>query len=382
MDKINFDCAATTKIDSNALKAMEGIMLNYFYNPSSHHCGGYEALTVLKKARIEVAKAVGAQEDQIRFTSGGSEGDNWALNIFKLEGIKENKKHIIISAMEHHAITRCCESFKKIGFEITVIKPNSMGLITPEELEKHIKDTTVGVSIMTINNEIGVIQDVEALGAVCHKHSVLFHTDAVQAVPHLLFNLKNSNIDILTASAHKFNGPRGIGFIYFSNNCPIYSFIYGGNQEYGSRAGTENLPAIVGMAVALSWRVKTLEDAADTDDNYNKYKYIVERLKNNVKDFHLTSNDYCVPNIINFYVDGVIGEALIASLSNTGICCSAGSACAAGESEPSHVLIALGLSRENAKNSIRISFDYSTTWREIEFAMDKMIRDINWLKGE
>ena len=177
MDKINLDCAATTKIDENALKAMEGIMLNYFYNPSSHHCGGYEALAILKKARADVAKAVGAQESQIRFTSGGSEGDNWALNTFKHEGIIQNRKHIIISAMEHHAITRCCESFKEIGFEITVVKPNKLGIITPEELEKHIKDTTIGVSVMAVNNEIGVIQDVEALGAVCHKHNVILAVD-------------------------------------------------------------------------------------------------------------------------------------------------------------------------------------------------------------
>lgn len=319
----------------------------------------------------------GIHHDYLIFTSGGSESDNQAIEIFKSEGLKNNKKHIISSKIEHHAILHSLERLSKEGFEIELLDVDENGLINPDELKKAIRADTVGVSIMFANNEIGTIEPIKELGSICKEKGVLFHTDAVQAVGHLLINVKDLNIDLLSASAHKFHGPKGTGFLYVNRNVVPASFIVGGGQEYGYRAGTENVPAIVGMERALSDAVAALDEKMKAT-KAKADKIINELLKNKAVKLN-GDRVHRSPGNINFSVKGVDGDSLRYLIEAKGIAVSAGSACNAKSKEPSHVLKAIGLDDELSKSSVRISIDETLTDAELDYLLKGIVECIKAL---
>lgn len=379
---IYMDNAATTKISPAAARELFDTMMGEWGNPSSHHQLGYQAKNKLKECRKSIAENLGAKPYEIYFTSGGTEADNWALEAAARHGERIGKKHIISTTFEHHAILHKLKDLEMRGFEITLLKPTSYGQITEYDLKEAIRPDTLLVSIMSVNNEIGSIQNIDALSKISKAYGALFHTDAVQGVPHLIYHLDDSSIDMLSASAHKFNGPRGTGFLYVKKGTPLESFIYGGAQENGFRAGTENLPAIAGMAVALSERKKKIQE--NTIEMFEMKKYLVNNLfeisgENN---FDLNGNlSYSIPTTLNFCINDIDGETLLTLLSSEGVYCSAGSACSAGDPNPSHVLLAIGAPEEVAKNSIRLSFDYNTTWDEIKETIEKIKKSVGYIRG-
>lgn len=364
--RVYADNAATTKISHSALKAMVDAYETCFANPSSLHRFGQEALSLLSSSRIKILNDIGGiHHDYLIFTSGGSESDNQAIEIFKSEGIKNNKKHIISSKIEHHAILHSLERLSREGFEIELLDVDENGLINPDDLKKAIRADTVGVSIMFANNEIGTIEPIKEFGRICREKGVLFHTDAVQAVGHLLIDVKDLNIDLLSASAHKFHGPKGIGFLYVNRNVVPASLIVGGGQEYGYRAGTENVPAIAGMERALSDAVTELDEKMKAT-KAKADKIINELLK--IKEVKLNGDRvHRAPGNINISVKGVDGDSLRYLIEAEGIAVSAGSACNAKSKEPSHVLKAIGLDDAFAKSSVRISIDETLTDAELDY---------------
>lgn len=376
--RVYADNAATTKISPSALKAMVDAYETCFANPSSLHRFGQEALSLLSSSRIKILNDIGGiHHDYLIFTSGGSESDNQAIEIFKSEGLKNNKKHIISSKIEHHAILHSLERLSKEGFEIELLDVDENGLINPDELKKAIRADTVGVSIMFANNEIGTIEPIKELGSICKEKGVLFHTDAVQAVGHLLINVKDLNIDLLSASAHKFHGPKGTGFLYVNRNVVPASFIVGGGQEYGYRAGTENVPAIVGMERALSDAVAALDEKMKAT-KAKADKIINELLKNKAVKLN-GDRVHRSPGNINFSVKGVDGDSLRYLIEAKGIAVSAGSACNAKSKEPSHVLKAIGLDDELSKSSVRISIDETLTDAELDYLLKGIVECIKAL---
>lgn len=376
--KVYADNAATTKISPSALKAMVDAYENCFANPSSLHRFGQKALSLLSSSRIKILNDIGGiHHDYLIFTSGGSESDNQAIEIFKSEGLKNNKKHIISSKIEHHAILHSLERLSKEGFEIELLDVDENGLINPDDLKKAIRADTVGVSIMFANNEIGTIEPIKELGRICREKGVLFHTDAVQAVGHLLINVKDLNIDLLSASAHKFHGPKGTGFLYVNRNVVPASLIVGGGQEYGYRAGTENVPAIVGMERALSDAVTALDEKMKAT-KAKADKIINELLK--IKAVKLNGDRvHRSPGNINISVKGVDGDSLRYLIEAEGIAVSAGSACNAKSKEPSHVLKAIGLDDELSKSSVRISIDETLTDAELQYLLKGIVKSITAL---
>lgn len=376
--RVYADNAATTKISPSALKAMVDAYETCFANPSSLHRFGQEALSLLSSSRIKILNDIGGiHHDYLIFTSGGSESDNQAIEIFKSEGLKHNKKHIISSKIEHHAILHSLERLSKEGFEIELLDVDENGLINPDELKKAIRADTVGVSIMFANNEIGTIEPIKELGSICKEKGVIFHTDAVQAVGHLLINVKDLNIDLLSASAHKFHGPKGTGFLYVNRNVVPASLIVGGGQEYGYRAGTENVPAIVGMERALSEAVTALDEKMKAT-KAKADKIINELLK--IKEVKLNGDRvHRSPGNINFSVKGVDGDSLRYLIEAKGIAVSAGSACNAKSKEPSHVLKAIGLDDALVKSSVRISIDETLTDAELDYLLKGIVECIKAL---
>ena len=368
---IYMDHAATTHIGKPALDAMLPVLENDYGNPSSLHALGQRAAHLLSSARTEVAGCLGAFSDEIYFTSGGTESDNWALREIARMGAESGKKHMISTALEHHAILHTLRRLKEEGFEVTLLDVHEDGLVRPEELEAAIRPDTCLVSVMYANNEIGTIQPIGELGAVCKQHGVLFHTDAVQAAGHLPINVKEQNIDLLSLSGHKFHGPKGIGALYCRRGIRLTGLIEGGAQERGKRAGTENIPEIVGMAAALS------DACAHMDARNEKTLALRERLIDGV----LSSVPRCrlngdrtrrLPGNANFCFDGIDGEALLLRLDLEGICASSGSACTAGSLDPSHVLLALGLSRETAGGSLRLTINEENTEEEVDFLLRRL----------
>ena len=381
---IYMDNAATTKISPAAARELFDTMMGEWGNPSSHHQLGYQAKNKLKECRKSIAKNLGANPYEIYFTSGGTEADNWALEAAARYGERERigKKHIISTTFEHHAILHKLKDLEMRGFEITLLKPTFYGQITERDLNEAIRPDTLLVSIMSVNNEIGSIQNIESLGKIAKTYGALFHTDAVQGVPHIIYHLNDSPIDMLSVSAHKFNGPRGTGFLYVKKGTPLESFIYGGAQENGFRAGTENLPAIAGMAVALSERKKMIQE--NTLETMAKKEYLLNCLYeiSGEDNFILNGNlSSSIPTTLNFCIRDIDGETLLALLSSDDVYCSAGSACSAGDPNPSHVLLAIGASEEVAKNSIRLSFDYNTTWSEIREVIEKIKKSVGYIRG-
>ena len=363
---IYLDHAATTKISPAARDAMIAA-LDTYGNPSSVHTLGQQASAELGRARETIARQLGASPREIYFTSGGSEGDNQALLTGAKNGEAAGKRHIISTAMEHHAVLHTLEALEQQGFSVTYLKPDSEGRISPRQLEEAIRPDTALVSVMYVNNETGSVQPIRQLAAVCHGHEIPLHTDAVQAVGHIPVDVKADGVDFLTLSAHKFHGPRGIGALYVRRGIRLHSLIDGGGQERGKRAGTENLPGIVGMAAALEEETAQLK----------KHMDYVEGLRNTLvaglrEIPHARINEspqHHAPGIVNVSFAGVEGESLLLLLDGAGICASAGSACSAGSLEPSHVLLSMGIPRDIAQGSLRLSLDHSNTPEEVSEAI-------------
>lgn len=359
---IYLDHAATTKISPTARDAMIAA-LDTYGNPSSVHTLGQQASAELGRARETIARQLGASPREIYFTSGGSEGDNQALLTGAKNGAAAGKRHIISTAMEHHAVLHTLEALEQQGFSVTYLKPDGEGRISPEQLEEAIRPDTALVSVMYVNNETGSVQPVRELAAVCHGHEIPFHTDAVQAVGHIPVDVKADGVDFLTISAHKFHGPRGIGALYVRRGIRLQSLIYGGGQERGKRAGTENLPGIVGMAAALE------EETAQMAKRMEYVEGLRHTLVAGLREIpHARINEspqHHAPGIVNVSFEGVEGESLLLLLDGAGICASAGSACSAGSLEPSHVLLSMGIPRDIAQGSLRLSLDHSNTPEEV-----------------
>ncbi len=358
------DNAATTKISQKALDAMMPLFNDIYGNPSSVHIVGQRAAAALQQARITCAKALGCHHSEIFFTSGGSEADNQAIISAAALGAKQNKKHIVSTAMEHHAMLHTLEELKKQGFEITLLRPAANGIVSADQVKNALREDTCLVSIMYANNETGAIQPISQIGALCHERGILFHTDAVQAVGHTPIDIAGSHIDLLSLSAHKFHGPRGIGLLYARRGIELTSVIRGGGQERGKRAGTENMPAIAGLATALE------EAIADLDKNIKYVTGLREQLRagfDAIPGATLNGDrEHCLPGTINYRFDGVSAEALLSLLSQQGICVSSGSACSAGSIDPSHVLLALGLTPAQANSSLRFTIGEDNTPEEID----------------
>lgn len=363
---IYLDHAATTKISPAARDAMIAA-LDTYGNPSSVHTLGQQASAELGRARETIARQLGASPREIYFTSGGSEGDNQALLTGAKNGAAAGKRHIISTAMEHHAVLHTLEALEQQGFSVTYLKPDSEGRISPRQLEEAVRPDTALVSVMYVNNETGSVQPIRELAAICHGHEIPLHTDAVQAVGHIPVDVKADGVDFLTLSAHKFHGPRGIGALYVRRGIRLQSLIDGGGQERGKRAGTENLPGIVGMAAALEEETAQLK----------KHMDYVEGLRNTLvaglqEIPHARINEspqHHAPGIVNVSFAGVEGESLLLLLDGAGICASAGSACSAGSLEPSHVLLSMGIPRDIAQGSLRLSLDHSNTPEEVSEAI-------------
>lgn len=372
------DNAATTKMSDVAVKAMLPYLQEIYANASSVHLLGQRSAAALFSARQQVAQVLNCAPKEVFFTSGGSEADNQALISAAAIGKKQGKCHIVSTAMEHHAILHTLEALQAEGFTVTLLRPQADGIVTATQVAEAITDTTCLVSVMYANNETGAIQPIREIGALCRKRGVLFHTDAVQAAGHLAIDVQRDNIDMLSLSAHKFHGPKGIGLLFAKSNIQLTSLIRGGGQERGKRAGTENLPGIIGLAAAL-------KDAQENMQQNTAYiTGLRDALRNGLDkidgaDFN-GSREHCLPGTVNYSFQGLNGEALLSLLSNEGICCSSGSACSAASLEPSHVLLALGLSHETAQSALRFSLCEYNTMDEVQTIITKVTEAINRLR--
>lgn len=372
------DNAATTKMSDVAVKAMLPYLQEIYANASSVHLLGQRSAAALFSARQQVAQVLNCAPKEVFFTSGGSEADNQALISAAALGKKQGKCHIVSTAMEHHAILHTLEALQAEGFTVTLLRPQADGIVTVTQVAEAITDTTCLVSVMYANNETGAIQPIREIGALCRKRGVFFHTDAVQAAGHLTIDVQRDNIDMLSLSAHKFHGPKGIGLLFAKSSIQLTSLIRGGGQERGKRAGTENLPGIIGLAAAL-------KDAQENMQQNTAYiTGLRDALRNGLDKIDGASfngsREHCLPGTVNYSFRGVNGEALLSLLSNEGICCSSGSACSAGSLEPSHVLLALGLSHETAQSALRFSLCEYNTMDEVQTIITKVTEAVNRLR--
>ena len=376
---VYFDNAATTKMSQVALDAMIPCLENVYANASSLHTPGQKSKEVLEKAREEIAACIGAQPNEIYFTSGGSEADNQAIVSAAKWGARRNKKHIISTAFEHHAVLHTLQKLEKEGYEVTYLDVHENGMVRLEEVEAAIRPDTCLVTIMYANNEIGSIQPIPEIGAICKEKGIYFHTDAVQAVGHLPINVKEQNIDMMCASAHKFHGPKGVGFLYARKGILLSNIIEGGAQERGKRAGTENIPAIVGMAAALK------EAVANLDENMAKISAMRDRLIEGLSQVeHSRLNGDAkkrLPGNVNFCFEGIEGESLLLLLDEKGIEASSGSACTSGSLDPSHVLLAIGLPHEVAHGSLRLTLCEENTPEQIEYIIKEVPEIVSYLRN-
>lgn len=370
MKRIYLDNAATTALDKNVLEKMLPYFSDIYGNASSLHSFGREALKAVDQARDEIAGIIGAHASEIYFTSGGTESDNWAL-----KGIAESYgnlgKHIITTKIEHHAILETCAELAKKGFEITYLGVDSDGIVDLEELKKAIREDTILVSVMTANNEVGSIQPIKEIGAICKEKGVFFHTDAVQAIGTIDINVDRDNIDMLSVSAHKFHGPKGIGFLYIRSGIRPRRQIEGGHQERKQRAGTTNTHAIVGMAEALKQTVENREEYTERVTSLRNY--FIDRVLSEIPYSHLNGGrEKRLPSNANISFDYIEGESILFLLDSAGIAVSSGSACSSGSLDPSHVVLALGVSIEQAHSSIRFSLGRETTKEDIDYTVDTL----------
>lgn len=367
---VYLDNAATTKTSPEVVKAMLPYFSENYGNPSSIYTIGSKAKTAVETAREEIAASIGAQPEEIYFTAGGSEADNWAIKM-TAQMLSDKGRHIITSAIEHHAVLHTCEYLEKKGFEVTYIGVDEDGVIKLDELERAIRPDTILITVMAANNEIGTIQPVREIGEIARKHSVLFHTDAVQAYGHEPINVSEDMIDMLSASGHKLNGPKGIGFLYVRKGIRLPNLIHGGQQERGRRAGTENVPGIVGLGAAAKEAMEKMSDRKAYETKLRDY--MIERL--------LTEIPYCrlnghrtkrLANNVNVSIRFIEGESLLMMLDMKGICASSGSACTSGSLDPSHVLLAIGLPHEIAHGSLRMTLSDETTMEDIDYTVDAL----------
>ena len=373
------DNAATTQMCPAAIEAMTKCMTENYGNPSSLYAYGQQAREILDDARERIAKCLGCTAREITFTSGGSEADNQAIFSAAALGAKKGKKHIISTAFEHHAVLHTLDKLKAQGFEITLLDVHKNGIVTAQQVRDAIRDDTCLVTVMFANNEIGTIQPIAEIGAVCREKGVLFHTDAVQAVGHIKVNVAEQNIDMLSLSAHKFHGPKGIGVLYAKRGVMLSSLINGGAQERGKRAGTENLPAIVGMAAALE------QATANLDGYAAKLIPLRDRLiagLDKIPYGELNGDrEHRVPATVNFCFEGIEGEALLLLLDDKGICASSGSACTSGSLDPSHVLLAIGRPHEVAHGSLRLSLGDDATEADVDYIIEAVSDVVAYLRN-
>ena len=377
--QIYADNAATTKMSRTAIDAMLPYMETYFGNPSSLHTIGQQAAEALQKARETVAECLGCQPREITFTSGGSEADNQALVSAARIGERKGKKHIISTAFEHHAILHTLKKLEKEGFEVQLLDVGPTGTITAQQVADAIREDTCLVTIMYANNEIGSIMPIPEIGAVCKEKGVLFHTDAVQAAGHLHIDVKAQNIDMLSLSAHKFHGPKGVGLLYARPGIPLTNIIEGGAQERGKRAGTENIPGIVSMAAALKEACDHIdENAAKVSALRDKLIAGLSRIPHSAVNGDLAHR---LPGNVNFCFEGIEGESLLLLLDAKGICASSGSACTSGSLDPSHVLLAIGRPHEVAHGSLRLSLCEWNTQEEVDYMLQVIPEVVEYLRG-
>ncbi len=373
------DNAATTQMCPAAIEAMTKCMTENYGNPSSLYAYGQQAREILDGARERIAKCLGCTAREITFTSGGSEADNQAIFSAAALGAKKGKKHIISTAFEHHAVLHTLDKLKAQGFEITLLDVHKNGIVTAQQVRDAIRDDTCLVTVMFANNEIGTIQPIAEIGAVCREKGVLFHTDAVQAVGHIKVNVAEQNIDMLSLSAHKFHGPKGIGVLYAKRGVMLSSLINGGAQERGKRAGTENLPAIVGMAAALE------QATANLDGYAAKLIPLRDRLIAGLDKIPYSElngdREHRVPATVNFCFEGIEGEALLLLLDDKGICASSGSACTSGSLDPSHVLLAIGRPHEVAHGSLRLSLSDDATEADVDYIIEAVSDVVVYLRN-
>lgn len=376
---IYLDNAATTKTSEEVVAAMLPYFTEYYGNPSSVYEFASESKKAVSNARRTIAETLGAQENEIYFTAGGSEADNWALKA-TAEAYQSKGKHIITTKIEHHAILHTAEYLEKRGFEITYIGVDENGVVKVDELEKAIRPDTILISVMFANNEIGTIQPIKEIGEIAKKHGVLFHTDAVQVYGQLPINVDELHIDMLSSSGHKLNGPKGIGFLYIRKGVKIRSFVHGGAQERKRRAGTENVPGIVGYGKAAEIAAKTMKER--TAKEIELRDHLIDRVLAEVPYTRLNGHrTNRLPNNANFSFQFVEGESLLILLDNNGICASSGSACTSGSLDPSHVLLAIGLPHEIAHGSLRLTLSAETTMEDIDFVVDCIKQIIERLRS-
>lgn len=377
--KIYADNAATTKMSRTAIDTMVKYMEETYGNPSSLYMIGQEAKEALEEARETVAKVINAEPREIIFTSGGSEADNQAIVSAAAIGAKKGKKHIISSAFEHHAVLHTLARLEKEGFEVTLLDVHEDGLVRPEEVEAAIRDDTCLVTIMAANNEIGTIQPIREIGRICREHGVIFHTDAVQAIGHIKIDVKEDNIDMLSASAHKFHGPKGTGFLYVKKGITLTNIIEGGAQERGKRAGTENVPGIMAMAAALKEAAENMDSAA------SHVRRMRDRLIAGLKEIpHSAINGdegKRLPSNVNFCFEGIEGESLLLLLDQKGISASSGSACTSGSLDPSHVLLAIGRVHDVAHGSLRLSLGEDITEEQVDYIIKSVSEVVEYLRS-
>lgn len=376
--RIYADNAATTRLSKSALEAMMPVMSEVYGNPSSLHSEGQTAQELLSDARERIAENLGCEAREITFTSGGSEGDNQAILTAARYGEKRGKKHIVSTAFEHHAVLHTLEALEKQGFEITLLDVHESGLITADEVKAAIRPDTCLVTVMYANNEIGTVQPVAEIGEVCREAGVLFHTDAVQAAGHIRIDVKAEKIDMLTLSAHKFGGPKGVGAVYARRGIMLTSLIHGGAQEKGRRAGTENIPGIVGMAAAF-------DDACGRiEESQGRVRAMRDRLIEGIgKIPHSALNgdlEHRLPGNVSFCFEGIEGESLLLMLDDKGIAASSGSACTSGSLDPSHVLLAIGRPHEVAHGSLRLTINENNTDEEIEYIIKAVRETVEYLR--
>lgn len=376
---IYLDNAATTKMSRTAVEAMLPYMEEEYGNPSSLHTIGQRANEALTDARERITRLLGCEAREITFTSGGSEADNQAIVSAALLGAKKGKKHIVSTAFEHHAVLHTLKRLEKEGYTVTLLDVHENGMVTPEQVAEAIRPDTCLVTVMTANNEIGSIQPIAEIGRVCHEKGVLFHTDAVQAVGHLHINVREQNIDMLSLSAHKFHGPKGIGVLYAKSGIRLTNLIEGGAQENGKRAGTENIPAIMGMARAM-------EDAcAKIDENSAKLTVLRDRLIAGLEKIprSVLNGDRTqrLPGNVHFCFEGIEGESLLLLLDDKGICASSGSACTSGSLEPSHVLLAIGRPHEIAHGSLRLTLSEENTEEDVDYTIGAVTEVVAYLRS-
>lgn len=378
MTTIYVDNAATTKTSRTAIEAMLPYMDKIYGNPSSLHSVGQAVADALRKAREEAAEVLGCEPNEITFTSGGSEADNQALVSAAAIGARKGKKHIISTAFEHHAILHTLKKLEKEGFEVTLLDVHENGMVSAQQVADAIREDTCLVSVMYANNEIGSIQPIAEIGAVCKEKGVIFHTDAVQAVGHVHINVKEENIDMLSLSAHKFHGPKGVGLLYARKGVRLTNIIEGGAQERGKRAGTENIPGIVGMVAALK------EANANIDANAEKVSALRDRLIEGLEKIpHSALNGdrtKRLPGNVSFCFEGIEGESLLLLLDAKGICASSGSACTSGSLDPSHVLLAIGRPHEVAHGSLRLTLSEENTQEEVDYIIEETTKVVKYLR--